>query len=181
MKNGNPEQSLEWTYQFRQSKEYTLGCLQHFVLSFLVTLLMIPIVILGVFLTDDKQFLPHPRDLFGPGWYFGFLAVVLVICWLAHQRNKSPRRTLRINHQAIILTDTTIWGPKERRRNAAGAKFRTVYLDVLNRIFTFDMYRMNSAYHIEITRNGETFLFPCEDETQQRQILKTIGENGFGG
>ena len=87
-----------------------------------------------------------------------------------------PKRKLQINRQAITLTDTTVFGTKERRMVAAGAKFSAVHLDFLDRLCTWDHYRMYFAYHIEITRNGETFFFPCNDEKEQSQIIKRIKE-----
>ena len=87
-----------------------------------------------------------------------------------------PKRKLRINQQTITLTNTTVFGTKERRMVAAGAKFSAVHFDFLDRLCTWDHYRMYFAYHIEITRNGETFFFPCHDEHEQSQIIKQMKE-----
>jgi hypothetical protein len=35
---------------------------------------------------------------------------------------------------------------------------------------------MDFDYHIEITRDGKTFLFPCNDEREQSRIVKQIQE-----
>ena len=105
-----------------------------------------------------------------------FVAIPLVLLCLLVEWDKMPKRKLRVNRQAITLTDTTVWGAKERRMSANGARISAVHLDFFERLFTFDLYRIDSAYHIEIARNGETFLFPCNDEREQSQIIKQIKE-----
>jgi hypothetical protein len=60
--------------------------------------------------------------------------------------------------------------------DAVGAKISVVHFDFLDRLFTFDHYRIYFAYHIEITCNGETFLFSCNDKMEQSQIIKQIKE-----
>jgi hypothetical protein len=170
------EQFLEWTYRYRPDKGHAVGCQQHFVFTILFTLILLSFVILGVLLIGGDFRLPHPRELFG-FWYLGFLIVLLILCYLAWLMFEKPNRKLRINQQTITLTDTGgIWGPKERRMSTTGAKFQAVHLDSSARIFTNDEYKMNSAYHIEITRSGESFLFPCNDEREQTQIIKQIKE-----
>jgi len=61
---------------------------------------------------------------------------------------------------------------------ADGAKFYCAHLDFFERLFTFDLYRVCSAYHIEIVQIGETFLFPCVDEREQSQIAGKIKDAG---
>ena len=87
---------------------------------------------------------------------------------------------LRINRQAITLTTTNLFGTKEQRINASGAKIRAVHFGFWERLFTFNQNKIMTAYHIDVFRSGESFLFPCVDETEQRQILATIKEFGVG-
>ena len=105
-----------------------------------------------------------------------FGLVLLILFALLGQRSS---RTLRINRRTITLTDTLAFGTKERQMFADGAKFYCVHLDFFERLFTFDLYRMGSAYHIEIVQVGETFLFPCNDEREQLQITGKIKETGL--
>jgi hypothetical protein len=55
-------------------------------------------------------------------------------------------------------------------------RVQTVCLDLSDRLFTLDMYRMNSTYHVEITNSSETILFPCSDKEEQIRIFKQIKE-----
>ena len=55
-----------------------------------------------------------------------------------------------------------------------GVKIRPVFSDFFDRLFCHYNYQADSAYYVEITRCGETFLFPCIDETQQRLIVRQI-------
>ena len=164
-----PEQPLEWTYQFREDKEFAVDAVQRCVFSFALLLVAIPFVLLTGWV--PYKFSPYAKL----GWIV-FLILVLGVFLLLADWSKKPGRKLRIDRSTITLTDTNYFGTKERRMTAAGAKVRAVYLDFFERLFTVDIYRMNSAYHIEIARNGETFLFPCTDATQQRQIIKQIEE-----
>ena len=153
MNNSSPEQPLEWTFQRRWC---VVDAVQFF-LSLLVGILLVGLV-------------------FGAGAItffiilFGLtLLLTVLLAW-----GKMPKRKLRINQQTTILTDTAILRIKERQMTTTGAKFCAVHFGFFERLFAFDYFQADSAYQIEITRNGETFLFPCEDETQQRQILQTI-------
>jgi hypothetical protein len=96
---------------------------------------------------------------------------ILLLIW-----TDPPRRTLRVDRQTITLTDRRPVRTKERQMNAAGMKVSAVYLDFFDRLFSLDAYRTRFAYHIEITRSGESFLFPCNDEREQSQIIKQIKE-----
>ena len=89
-----------------------------------------------------------------------------------------PSRTLCVNQHTFTLTATNVFGTKESQMNACGAVLRAVHLNFFERLFTFDFYRTATAYHIEISRSGETLLFPCVDEAEQRQILAKIKELG---
>jgi len=100
---------------------------------------------------------------------FGLVLLIVLAIWYGR-----PSRTLHINQQTITLTNANGFGVKERRMNITGAKVRAVYFDFLERLFTFDMYRVCTAHHIEISRVGETFLFPCVDEKGQKQIIEQI-------
>ena len=153
-----PEQSLEWTAQ-----PYLSG--MYFFKDFIAQLVIgIPLVICWLLI-------PEPIAV---GICLLTLALLItIILW-----GQRPSRKLCVTRQTITMIETTTFGTKERRMTAAGAKVRAVYLDFFERLFTVDLYRMNSAYHIEIARNGETFLFPCMDATQQRQIIKQIEEFG---
>jgi len=175
MNDRSPEQSLEWTFQRRWRKIHAAhGTVQVAGMHFIGTLIGIPALILLSVL------IPRPPDIviiIGLCVFALFFLCLLLISFLC----ELPSRKLRVNRQTITLTDTTFLGVKERRMSMTGAKFRAVYLDSFDRLFTIDPFRTDSAYPIEITRNGEKFLFPCEDEAQQRQILNTIKDNGFGG
>jgi len=92
-----------------------------------------------------------------------------------------PSRKLRVDRQAITLTEINTFGTRERRMTAAGVKVRAAYLDFFERLFTFDFFRACFAYHIEVSRNGEAFLFPCNDEAEQQQIIAKIKEFELGG
>ena len=56
----------------------------------------------------------------------------------------------------------------------SGAAIRAVYMSFYTRLFTFNRFKIPSAYHVEITRYGEMFLFPCIDEKEQKQIIEQI-------
>jgi len=107
-------------------------------------------------------------------------AVVLLIIILVSSTQRKNSRTLHIDRHTVTLTDTykmDIWHPKERWMKVDEAtKFSVIHLDFFERLFTVDFFRVDSAYHIEITRNGETFFFPCHDEKEQSQISKRIRE-----
>ena len=105
-----------------------------------------------------------------------FVAFPIVLVFLLTEWDKMPKRKLRVNRQKITLTDTTILKTKERQMNANGTKISAVHFDFFERLFTFDLYRVDTAYHIEITRDNETFLFPCNDEREQSQVIKQINE-----
>jgi len=99
----------------------------------------------------------------------GFVLLILVA-----SLSGRPSRMLRVNRHTITLTNANGFGTRERRMNITGAKVRAVYFDFLERLFTFDMYRVCTAHYIEISRNGETFLFPCVDEKEQKQIIEQL-------
>ena len=185
MKSQVPEQSLEWVYEYRLGRDCAVGCWRHFVLtmclSFTLLLILAPLIFFGVIKAGESPFFLPDRE-FVQYFRLGMIVVLsalMLVAWLLGG-GVTPSRKLRITRQTITLTDMGgIYGPQIRQMTTAGAKFRAVHIDFLTRSFSSDQYRTTSAYHIEITRNGETFLFPCEDETQQRQILKTIEESGF--
>jgi hypothetical protein len=140
----------------------------HFIHSFLIG---IPITLLVPLLAP---FIPRHPAIFIVGLVF--LALVFIFCFIVIASGKQPKRTLRIDWQAITMTDVTIFGTKERQMNAHGAALSAVRFDFFERLFTFDMYRTSSAYHIEVIGDGEIFLFPCDDEKEQSQIIKQIKE-----
>jgi len=168
------EQSLEWTYQFRASKYFAVDTMERLVFCFAAMLVSIPLMLL-------TGWYPHkvPPSA-GLEWidvrlvWIVFLVLLTGVLWLLGYLDTKSNRKLHVNRQMITLTDTNGFGTKERRMPAAGAKFRAVYLDMFGRLFAFDTYRANSAYHIEITRNGETFLFPCNDAREQLRILQQM-------
>ena len=108
------------------------------------------------------------------------IACLLLLCFCLFLLffAKMPSRKLRINRQTITMTDANFLGAKEYQMTTSGAKIRAIHFDFFERLFTFQHYRICSAYHIEISRIGETILFPCVDETEQRQILAKIKEFG---
>ena len=161
------EQTLEWTFQLRICGVSIVHIfLGNAIVGVPVGMLMplippLPNVIIEVF-----------------GICFALLVFVLLLFALSGER---PNRKLRINCHTITLTDTNAFGTKERQMFADGAKFYCVHLNFFERLFTFDMYRMSSAYHIEINQIGEIFLFPCTDKREQLQIAKRIKGIGLGG
>ena len=164
------EQTLEWTYQYRFGSGDGILVAQHCAFNLIlvpVTLLAIPLALL------------IPREI-------GFIFAVILLCGMVLfvlyvlLFCERPSLKLRINRHTITLITTNLFGTKERRMNTNGATIIPVHSDLLQRLFTFDMFRTASAYHIEISRSGETFLFPCVDEAEQRQILATIKEFGVG-
>ena len=98
----------------------------------------------------------------------------LVITLLASRGSFS--RTLQVDRQVMTLTDTAIWRNNERRMHADGATFSAVHLDFFERVFTFDKYKPDSDCHVKITRNDQTFFFPCHDKQEQSQIIRRIKE-----
>jgi hypothetical protein len=164
MPSQESEQFLEWTAHLHFSGVHII----HFLGSMLLT----------VILTPFFDLIPPPR---GEGLsptnliifiiLFGALLIILPLAVIAWDR--MPKPTLRVDQHTITLTDTTTIRTKERRMDATGAKVRAVYIDFLDRLCTCD-HRTGTAYHIEITRNGETFLFPCCDEEEQSRIIKQI-------
>ena len=166
MQPSPPEQFLEWTFQQRW-----LG-------MHIAQMLCDPIMLLFYVISIGwlLGLMPPPPDM---DRIILMLCFVLFIIMLVILRISSrlPSRTLRIDRQTVTLTDKYLWRtPKERRMNISGAKFRTVYHDGFARFFTWNGDLVDSAYHIEITWIGETFLFPCHDEGEQSQIIKQIKE-----
>ena len=104
------------------------------------------------------------------------LALIALLCVRFVVSGKKVGRTLHITRQTITLIDTNALGVKERRMDSTEAKVCAVHIDFFDRLFTSDLYRMDSAYHVEITNIGESFLFPCNDEEDQSQIIKQIKE-----
>ena len=144
----------------------------HMFLQLILAIVCIPLAIL-------LSFLPRPPDtviFVGIICLIAFVVGLLLLVLL----NGLPSRTLRISRQAIILTDINAIRTKERRMDTSGARIRTVHFDFFERLFSFDMFSTTTAYHIEVFRSGETFLFPCVNETEQRQILAAIKEFGVG-
>jgi len=150
------EQPLEWVYPLTLSGMYLF---KDFIGQFVIG---IPMMIFFVLIP--------PSILIS----ICLFCVALVILFVLFGK-KPTSRTLRVSHQMISLIDTTTFGTKERRMPAAGAKLYAVHLDFFDRLFTFDLYRTASVYHVEISHQiGETFLFPCNDAREQHQILKQI-------
>jgi len=148
------EQNLEWTFRYRWC-----DCTGH-VLHFLVSMIIgVPALMLTTIIPSSFNIII----------LFGIVLLIVLAVWYGR-----PSRTLHINQQTITLTNASGFGVKERRMNITGAKVRAVYFDFLERLFTFDMYRGSTAHHIEVSRNGETFLFPCVDEKEQKQIVEQI-------
>jgi hypothetical protein len=167
MNQSPPEQSLEWTYQHRFPGMEMVQC---FFFSAVLTLLCFLFPILSPF-SPTAPF--SPMGVVVCFIFVGVFSIILLV-WLT-VTGKMPSRTLRINQHTITLTDTTAaFGAKERQMNTAGARVQAIYVNFLDRFFTFSAYRSCSTYHIEIIGSRVTFLFPCADENQQQQIIKEI-------
>jgi len=163
------EQFLEWTFRRRlRGMHFVQGC----VTLPLQLLLVVPVLILVSLIPDmiaDWVVLPLAISVLCVLFFISMFVLLL-------RPNKMPSRTLRIDWQSIVMTETTIFGTKKRKMDTSGAICSAVHLNLFERLFTFDLFRVDSAYHIEITRNNETFLFPCNDEREQSQIIKHIKE-----
>jgi len=165
MSSPPPAQFLEWTFQFRWTGMYIV-C---FLFDFLQAIICIPLVICYLLFRS-----PQAWEI--PFLLFGLVVSVIIVPLIIIVWNEPPRRTLRIDRRIITLTDMGPLRSRERRMNTDGAKFSAAHLDFFDRLFTFDGYKVSFAYHIQITRNGETFLFPCHDVMEQSQIIKKIKE-----
>ena len=164
------EQSLEWKYRNRL-------CGMHFVHGFVI---MMPLqVVITIFTPMLIRLIPVA--ILMPITIGVFCLMTLLVMIVLLIPSKQPHRILRIDQLMITLTDTGIFGKRERWIDINGTEFSAVRLDSFERLLTLDMYRTSSAYHIKITRYDETFFFPCNDAIQQQQILKTIKESGYGG
>ena len=172
MSSPPPEQFLEWTLQRDWSGMWSgIGVVHFFlnlfvlaILSFQIDMVSFQIGMVPVPFSGGGS---ETKTIIALVLLGVFILVVVLLVEL-------PKRKLRITRQTITLTDTTILGMKERQMVAAEAKFSAVHFDFLDRLCTYDLYRVYFAYHIEITRNGETFLFPCHDEQEQSQIIKQM-------
>jgi len=168
------EQFLEWTFQ------------RHW--SGMRIALMIGFVLLMLVAASPKWLVPLPA-LKEPGVYviFGLLCLVLffipIVIHFLFAPPVPPSRTLRIDRQIITLTDIDLCGhfatkakTKEHRMSVGEVKFSVIHFGFSERLFSSAPYSIDSAYHIKITRGSETFLFPCNDEREQSQIIKQIKE-----
>jgi len=163
-----PEQTLEFTYKHCPSSVFGMA----FVHQFMWSIISAPVVLLGVLL------LPRHDMVFT-------FCIVLLFCialfvLYAVLFCEWPNRKLYINRHAFILTTTRALGTKECRINAVGANVHAVHLGFFERLFTFDYYKIVTAYHIEVWQIGESFLFPCVNEADQRQIIARIKDFGVG-
>jgi hypothetical protein len=144
-------------------------------------LLILPFLII-VAPTEGSEVTSSQFWIINNYWITKMFAVVLgiiigiVVFLLSSNPSKKSGRTLRIDRKTVTLTNATIWGTKEHRMTIDKAiYFSVVDFGVTKRLFAID-FRRSTAYHIEITRNGETFLFPCSDKDEQIQIFKQIKE-----
>ena len=183
---------LQWTFERRFGGTHILLALREMLASLFI---VIPLLVIfrwawGLRSVRGKHDLSdflsnffhlHPMDSHY-STIFAIFAIVIVLMLLStlvltlFAPRGSLRRTLRIDRQAITLTDTTVWRTIERRMHTDGAKFFAAHFDFFERVFAFDRYRPDSAYHVEITRNDQTFLFPCHDAKEQTQIIKQVKE-----
>jgi len=174
-----PEQTLEWTFQYRYCPD-GMHFANRFAGCFVFGLIIIPILLLIALFTGS--------DLFRVSKAFGdvmdIIRIIMLIVGILLLPflffGKRDNQKLRINRQTITLTRNSPFGTIERRMNTSGAKIRAVYFDFWERLFTFNQDKITTAYHIEVFRSGESFLFPCVDEAEQQQILATIKEFGVG-
>ena len=176
------EQTLEWTFQYRScpngmfwANEFT----QRAVLIILVLLITLPLLFLPVsYRPVISSMLESTHGIQNIFRIFIITVCILLLPFLLFGEPGSQK--LRINKQVITLTTTNLFGTRERRMNTSGAKIRAVHFGFWERLFTFNQNKIMTAYHIDVFRSGETFLFPCVDETEQRQILAAIKEFGVG-
>ena len=160
-----PEQATEWTYPLRP-RLCGMYSVHYWFYSTIFGFLTILFVILV------------PRPLLDIAAAVVLICTVLIL--LLAVLGERPARKLRINRHVVVLISTGCLGTHEHQIKICEAKIRAVHLDFFERLFTFDLYRTASAYHVEIIRNGESFLFPCADETEQRQIIAQFKEFGLG-
>ena len=168
MPSSPPEQFLEWTFEYRM-------CGMNLIYELFTQLVLY--ILIGIPIAFFMRSIPVELTLLLAVAVVILLVGIILFHLLASKRTS---RTLRIDRHTVTLADTgkmDLWHPKERRMKIDGAtKFSAVHLDFFERLFTVDFFRVDSAYHITITRNGETFLFPCNNETEQSQIIKKIKE-----
>jgi len=168
------EQTLEWTYRHRR-------CTVHTIRDLLA--LLIFYVLIGGSLKDFVTvvvFFVAYAWLIVPALAPLFLLMVIIEIVL-RVLDKKPKRKLSINRQMITLTDTDVFRKKVRQMEISGAAVCGIHLSFSARLFTFDRFRTPSAYHVEIARYGETFLFPCVDEKEQKQIVEQIQQRMDAG
>ena len=173
MPSSPPEQFLEWTFEYRM-------CGMNLIYE-LFTQLVLSILI-GIPIAIFMRSIPMESIPMKLRLLLAVVTIILLVGFILFHSLASKRasRTLRIDRHTVTLADTgkmDLWHPKERRMKIDGAtKFSAVHLDFFERLFTVDFFRVDSAYHVQITRNGETFLFPCHDVMEQSQIIKKIKE-----
>ena len=158
------EQFLEWTFPYR-----TTLFEQFWQIIFSIILLLIVGLILR--LPEMLNFIFIGVFCFAP-----IIMKLFVTSIALALKRPRPNRILRMDRQMMILTDTNAWGIEERKMNVNGANVSAASLCFFDRIFTFDSYRVCSAYHVKIARNDEMFFFPCRDEGEQNRIIKQIKE-----
>ena len=165
-----PAQFLEWTFLYGMSDGMFIAYI--FGAVFLQTLIGVLILVILDFLC--RFVFPLYLVLI---CCFVFITLVWLMLALSNRNGPPASRTLRVDRQTITLTDTSVWGPEERRMKVDGAiQFYAAHLDVFERLFTFDSYLVCSVYHVKFIRNSESLLFPCRDEWEQTQIIKRIKE-----
>ena len=177
------ESCLKWTYERRLGGTHLFLTLRE-TLSYLIIIIPLLMLVrwrLGRGNGDFFEFF-RPMNSFDTIFFIVVLTSVatmllfnLVITLLASRGSFS--RTLRVDRQVITLTDTTVWRTNfERRMHTDGATFSAAHLDFFEHVFTFDKYKPDSDCHVKITRNDQTFLFPCRDGKEQWQIIKQMKE-----
>jgi heme/copper-type cytochrome/quinol oxidase subunit 4 len=161
------DQSLEWTFQPRNDWMREARVIKHCIIA----IALAPLLALIPF-----QF--QMPDFFAKEPIFWLVvsgislttAVILLTCF---KGNKKQGLALRIDQRAIILTNTRAYSVEERRINATGAKVFAVYHGFFKRLFL--AVDKVSPYYVKITSwNHEPFLFPCNNEMEQRQIVAKI-------
>ncbi len=122
--------------------------------------------------TRDISWEPHERLWIFIAVTVG-LAVVFLVWALLARVNGMPCWTLRGGERTIIRSFSGLWN-REWTLNAGQARFCAVRFGFWARMYTFGIMKTLAEYQIEIESGGQTLLFPCRDEAEQRLWLGMI-------
>ncbi len=132
-------------------------------------------LVIGIPLMILAAFVPRPSVGFSVTGILivaGLFGLIIAVILLLTISENLPCWTLRVDRRRITLTFTTLFWTKERGLETNGANFRPVCFGFFERFWSWS--GRDSFYMIEFTRNGETLMFPCENEKEQRRNFAKI-------